>query len=259
MAINVFPTPGAGRTTAPSLQSTITSSQTVSIPSTVDTVYFIAVGGGGGGGNGITDSAGPSASGGAGGGSGWVNIGAISGIQLSSKLPIVIGAGGSVNSAGGTTVIGDNFCTASGGLGGFNAVALNGGTYQGSGGPGMSGGGQGATSGGAGGAGGANGANGGGSQQSTIGTGIIRNGFGNSYLTFKVPGGGGGGNGFIFSNAGSAGSSTAGTTSSGGGGGFRTTGTAGVLGQGGGGGGCNSTSSASGGAAGGSGVVYLYY
>ena len=49
MGSSTFPAPSIGRSSVPTLQASVTTSQNVTIPSTVSQVWYIAFGGGGGG------------------------------------------------------------------------------------------------------------------------------------------------------------------------------------------------------------------
>ena len=105
MGISISPSVNT-RTTVPTLQATITSTQNVTIPAGIGTVWYIASGGGSGGNSGTTGYGYAWGSGGAGGWAAWAVQGLISGIPSASTiLPIVVGSGGGAGSSGGSTYV----------------------------------------------------------------------------------------------------------------------------------------------------------
>jgi len=236
MAQSVYPLPVPGRNTPPTLQQTITSTTTFTIPSGIDTIYYVAVGGGGGGSSSApqfilySNPTGP----GYGGGSGYIHTGSLSNLSIRTgqTINIVIGAGGGSDGRGGQTYI-DGIFVSGGGREGQPAIGNT-------------------TFGGGGASGGGGGANGSDGPQSKGGGGIG----GNFIQTFTMPpGGGNGGN----QSGGAAGT---GPATAGNGGAQNAGGNSGTRGAGGGGGGQPSPSGfqpGRGGGSGGGGVVYLYY
>lgn len=236
MGQSVYPLPIPGRNTPPTLQQTITSTTTWTIPLGIDTVYYVAVGGGGGGGSSApqyvlySNPTGP----GYGGGSGFIHTGMLTGLsaRAGQTISIVIGAGGGSDTRGGQTYI-DGIYVAGGGREGKAGIDYSPHKAWGA----------------SGGGGGANGGDGSGSQ---YGGGIG----GNFITTFTMPPGGGNANG------GAGGAAGTGPATAGNGGNQNAGGNSGTRGAGGGGGGQPSPSGfqpGRGGGTGGNGVVYLYY
>jgi len=241
---STFPAPSVGRTAAPTLQASVTTSQNVTIPAATAQVWYIAFGGGGAG-----SGAGGNV-GGAGGGSAPITQGMLTDLQSTTILPVVIGAGATGTagqatnnsaqpSTSGATYLNGIPVGLPGGPGGgcisYNAAQMCGGT-GGSGG----GGGNANTS-----------AQAGGNSGQSSSTNAGGTGIGNLLVTVAVAGGGGGaggaaGTGGTFGNAGAGG-----TNGTGGNGGN------GNLGGGAGGGGGAATGGNGG--TGGNGAIYLYW
>lgn len=122
MAGEIYPLPISGRTSAPTLRDTISSSTTWTVPVGVDEIFYIAVGGGAGGGPSwpqfltYSNPVGP----GYGGGSGYVSSGMISGLSQrpNAAIQITIGAGGGSGARGGITQIDGIWVAGGGGQGG---------------------------------------------------------------------------------------------------------------------------------------------
>lgn len=237
MGQSVYPLPIPGRNTPPTLQQTITSTTTWTIPSGIDTVYYVAVGGGGGGGSSAaqyvlySNPTGP----GYGGGSGYIMTGSVTNLsqRAGQTINITIGAGGTSDARGGHTYI-DGQLVAMGGKNGRAAFDYYSGEAKGFGASGT--------------------AAGNGAYQGSYGDGVGSN----LIPTFTYPPGGGG----TGSNGGAGGPAGTGPSTAGNGGNQNAGGNSGTRGGGGGGGGQPSPSGfqpGRGGGSGGSGVVYLYY